>query len=228
MILLISLAAGLLAALLAAGYLQGAAETAPVLVANREIAPFAPLSPSLFAMEHWPVRAVPADALADPTSLSGRYARALILEGTVLRAGHLATATGAGGSLAARLTETGDPDTRALAIPIDHRTGVGLTVQPGDRVDIIAAVRVEREKAPAITFAKVIARAVPVLHRTEGELAGEATVVVQVSPAVAEEIAYAQLAGTITLATNPYQTDLDWPPTEGVTPDRFLERHAGR
>ncbi|MFZ5825163.1 MAG: Flp pilus assembly protein CpaB [Bacillota bacterium] len=226
-ILLLSLAAGLLAAMLAVGYLQGAAETAPVLVASQEIAPFTPLSPALFRVEHWPARAVPDDALTDASALTGRYARGLILQGTALRAGHLAAASGATGSLAARLTETGQPNTRALAIPVDDATGVGGTIQPGDRVDIIAAVRVEREKAPATTLAKVIARAVPVLHRTEGTDSGRTTVVVQVSPEAAEEIAYAQLAGTIYLATAPYGSDLG-PPTEGVTPDKFLERHTGR
>lgn len=228
MILLISLAAGLLAAMLAVGYLQGAAETATVLVANQEIAPFTPLTPALFTAQQWPARAVPADALTDRSALTGRYPRALILEGTALRAGHLATASGATGSLAARLTETGQPNTRAFAIPVDSATGVGGTVQPGDRVDIIAAVRVEREKAPATTFAKTIARAVPVLHRTEGQDSARSTVVVQVSPEVAEEVAYAQLAGTIYLATTPYGVDVNGPPTEGVTPDRFLERHTGR
>lgn len=227
-ILLLSIGAGLLAALLAISYLQGASERVRVLVANREIAPFTPLSPALFTVESWPAQAVPADALADELALNGRYARALILEGTVIRSGHLAAASGATGSLAAKLTETGLPGTRALAIPTDNSTGVGGTVQPGDRVDIIAAVKVEREKAPALTFAKVIARAVPVLHRTEGEDVGRATVVVQVTPQVAEEIAYAQLAGRIYLATNPYRIDEESPPTEGVTPDRFLERHAGR
>lgn len=228
LILLISLVAGLLAAMLAVGYLQGAAATATVLVANQEIAPFTPLAPALFTTQQWPAGAVPGDVLTDRSALLGRYTRALVLEGTALRAGHLAAASGVAGSLAARLTETGQPNTRALAIPVDNVTGVGGTVQPGDRVDIIAAVRVEREKAPATTFAKIIARAVPVLHRTEGQDSAQTTVVVQVSPEVAEEVAYAQLAGTIYLATTPYGVDVDGPPTEGVTPDKFLERHTGR
>ncbi|MFZ5816703.1 MAG: Flp pilus assembly protein CpaB [Bacillota bacterium] len=228
LILLISIAAGLLAAFLAVGYLQGVAETAVVLVANREIPPFTPLSPTMFTAERWPAPAVPADALQTPAALQGRYSRALILQGSAVRQGHLAGTAGAGGSLAARLTETGDPNSRALAIPVDNTTGVGGTVQPGDRVDIIAAVQVEREKAPAVTFSKIIARAVPVLHRTEGEDSAGATVVLQVTPAVAEEIAYVQLAGRIYLATNPYRIDESAPPTEGVTPEQFLERHAGR
>lgn len=227
MILMISMAAGLLAAVLAVSYLRGATETARVLVANQEIAPFTPLSPSHFTVKRLPVSAAPADAITDAAALTGRYPRALVLEGSVMRASHLAAASGSTGSLAARLTETGELSTRALAIPIDNVTGVGGTVQPGDRVDIIAAVQVEREKEPILTLSKVIARAVPVLHRTE-EDGARAAVVVQVTPTVAEEIAYAQLAGTIYLATNPYQIDESAPPTEGVTPEKFLERHGGR
>lgn len=226
--LMLSVAAGLLAALLAVSYLRGAAETADVLVATVEIAPFTPLSPTIFRVERWPARAVPSDALREPSAVAGRYARGLVLAGSVLRASHLADATGASGSLAARLTASGEPDARALAIPVDSGTGVGGTVQPGDRVDLIAAVRVERENGPPLTYAKIIARAVPVLYRTdEGEAAGS-TVVVQVTPAVAEEVAFAQLAGRIHLAVTPYTIDKSAPPTQGVTPDLFLERHAGR
>jgi pilus assembly protein CpaB len=228
LILLLSMGAGLLAALLAVGYLRGVEETQPVLVARQEIPPFTPLSPSLFRTERWPARAVPPDALTDLSTLAGRYARGLILEGAVMRAAYLATASGDAGSLAARLTEAGDPNARALAIPIDPTTGVGGTLQPGDRVDLIAAVKVEREKAPPVTIAKTIARAVPVLHRTAEAGSDKATVVLMVTDDVAEEIAYAQLAGTIYLATNPYQIDASAPPTEGVTPESFLKRHAGR
>ncbi len=225
-ILAVSIVAGLLAALLAVSFLRGVARMTTVLVATQEIAAFTALTPAMFTAQQMPSAAVPADAVLDPSALMGRYARTMLLPGTVIRQGHLASASGASGSLAAKLTETGIPGTRALAIPVDDATGVGGTIQPGDKVDIIAAVRIERQNGPATEFSKVIAKAVPVLHRTEGDGTTEGTVVVQVTPQQAEEIAYAQLAGTIYLATNPYRADEQPVETQGVTPDSFLQRHG--
>ncbi len=227
-ILIVSIIAGLLAALLSVSFLRGMARTTNVLVASQEIQPFTPLKPEMFTMQQLPGAAVPADAVTDIAQLRDRYARTLLLPGTPLRAGHLATSSGRAGSLAAILTETGKPGTRALAIPIDDATGVGGTLQVGDRVDIVAAVKVDRQNAPATQFSKIIARAVPVLHRTYEENSNRGTVVVQVSPAQAEEIAYAMIAGKIYLATNPYTTDTESEKTSGVTPDRFMERYIGR
>ncbi|HWI51361.1 MAG TPA: Flp pilus assembly protein CpaB [Symbiobacteriaceae bacterium] len=227
-ILVVSIVAGLIAALLSVSFLKGVARSTTVLVATQEIPAFTPLAASMFTVEQMPSSAVPADAVADVSALTGRYARTIILRGTVIRQGHLATSSGSTGSLAAKLTETGQAGMRALAIPVDNATGVGGTIQAGDKVDVIAAVRVERQNAPATILSKVIGKAIPVLHRTEAEGTSKATVVVMVTPSQAEEIAYAQLAGTIYLATNPYRVDLEAEKanTTGVTPDSFLQRYG--
>ncbi len=223
-ILAVSLLAGLLAAFLSVNFLRGVTRSTAVLVATRDVEAFTPLTPSLFKVEHLPSGAVPPDAVTDVASLNGRYARTLLLEGTVVRQGHLATSTGSKGSLAAKLTEAGQPGMRALAIAVDSATSVGGTVQAGDKVDIIAAVRLDRTGAPATTISKVIARAVPVLERTEGEGTGKGTVVVMLTASVAEAVAFAQLNGTVYLATNPYRTEgTERESTPGITPDNFLQ-----
>lgn len=228
-ILIVSIVAGLVAALLSVSFLRGVAGTGTVLVATREVQPFTPLTPEMFAAQQVPRAAVPADAVTQVSELSGRYARTLLLPGDSLRRAHLAVASGKAGSLAARLTETGMAGMRALAIPVDAATGVAGAIEPGDRVDIIAAVRIDRVGAPSTQFSKIIARAVPVLHRSmEEQATGQGTVVVQVSPAQAEEIAYAQIAGKIYLAITPYTADPQAQPTTGVTPDTFIQRHGGR
>jgi pilus assembly protein CpaB len=230
-ILVVSIVAGLIAALLSVSFLKGVARSTTVLVATQEIPAFTPLTPAMFAVQQLPSSAVPSDAVTDMSALTGRYARTIILKGTVIRQGHLATASGATGSLAAKLTETGQPGMRALAIPVDNATGVGGTVQAGDKVDVIAAVRVERQNGPATTISTIIGKAIPVLARTEADGTAKATIVVMVTPKQAEEIAYAQLAGTIYLATNPYRTDVEAEKannTTGVTPDSFLQQYGGR
>lgn len=228
MILAVSIVAGLMAAVLSVSFLRGITRSTTVLVANQEIAAFTPLSPNMFSIQQMPSSAVPADAVKDVSALTGRYARTMLLTGTVVRQGHMATASGNTGSLAAKLTETGMPGMRALAIPVDNATGVGGTIEAGDKVDIIAAVRIDRQNGPATTFSKIIANAVPVLHRTEADSSAKSTVVVMVTPQQAEEIAYSQLAGTIYLATNPYKVEAQAEKTTGVTPDIFMQRYTGR
>lgn len=221
-----SIACGLLAALLAVSFLQRQAKTTMVLVALEDIAPFTPLQVSQFAAQQWPMQVVPADAITDPAQLQGRFARTMMLAGTPVRSAHLAGATGAGGSLAAKLTEVNVPGMRAVAVAVDRAQGVAGTLQPGDRVDVIAAVRVERENGPATTFSKIIALAVPVLHKADGEQGGKQHVVLMVDPQQAEEIAYAQMAGTVMLATNPFIVEAQAPQTTGVTPDLFIRKHG--
>jgi pilus assembly protein CpaB len=227
-ILVVSVIAGLMAAFLSVQFLQGVSRSTTVLVAAHEIPAFTPLTPDMFRSEQLPSKAVPADAVRDAASLSGRYARTILLPGTVVRQGHMATASGSAGSLAAKLTETGAVGMRAIAIPIDNTTGVGGTIQAGDKIDVIAAIRVERQNSPVTTMSKTIATALPVLLRTETDGTSKATVVVMVTPQQAEDIAFAMISGSVYLATNPYRADAEPVKTNGVTPDSFMSRYSGR
>ena len=225
-ILVVSVVAGLLAAVLSVSFLRGVAGTVTVLVATQEIAPYTPLTPGMFAAQQMPGAAVPADAIKDPSALNGRFVRGLMLPGTVIRQGHLATASGGSGSLAAQLTDTGAPGMRAMAIPVDNATGVGGGVHPGDRIDIVAAVRVEQQNGPTVLYSKTIARNVPVLHRTESDGTSKSTVVVMVTAQQAEDIAFTQVAGTAYLTLAPYRAETEPAKTSGVTPDSFIKRHS--
>lgn len=227
-ILVVSIIAGLAAALLSVSFLRSAARTVTVLVAAREIPAFTALAPEMFSQRAVPLSAVPADAVTDSSALAGRYSRALVLQGSVMRQGYIAREAGQASSLAARLTETGVPGTRAFAIAVDNTTGVGGTVEAGDKVDIIAAVKLESEQGPGTILAKVIVAAAPVLFKTAPEGSSKATVIVQVTPAQAEEIAFAQVSGAVYLATNPYKADAAAQMTPGVTPDRFRQKYSGR
>lgn len=218
--------AGLLAAILAIRAIAGREVRTQVFVATKEIPAFAPLSPEQFQATAMPAYLAPADAVRDLKEIDGRFARGLLLEGTVLRQGHLATAR-APGAVAARLTEANLPGARALALQVDMATGVGGTIQAGDKVDVLAAVKVETGSGPAVPVAKVIARAVPVLHAVPPADSGrKGVVVLQVSPGLAEEIIFAEMAGGIHLELNPYHTDPRAAETPGMTPQRFLEKYG--
>ncbi|HLO02562.1 MAG TPA: Flp pilus assembly protein CpaB [Symbiobacteriaceae bacterium] len=226
LLLVISLIAGLVAAFLTVSVVRGATRLTSVIVATQEIQPYTAITAEMLTVKQLPASAVSADAIKDPAALVGRYTRSLVLPDAVLRTGYLATAAGNSGSVAAKLSETNVPGARAMAIAVDNATAVGGTLQVGDKVDVIAAVKVERQGAPTTTVSKVIAKGIPVLYTTPADTAAKATVVVQVTPSMAEEIAYAQTAGTVYLATNPYQTELTPIQTSGVTPDIFYQRYS--
>lgn len=227
MILVVSIIAGLLAALMSVSFLRGIAQTTTVYVATREIPAFTKLEPSMFTAQQVSASAVPADAVKDVGVLTGRFARTLLLQGDVIRQAHLATSSGNTGSLAAKLTESGRLDTRAVGIPVDAATGVGGMLQPGDMVDLIASFR-QDGNGPGVTYSKLFAQRVPVLHRTEADSSGKATVIVQVTPQQAEEIAHVQSLGKVTLALSPYKADAQPVTTPGTTSEGFVNRHSRR
>lgn len=219
---------GLLAAVLAVRAIAGREVRIQVYVAKQEIAAFAPLQPEQFELTQVPATLVPADAVKDLKEAEGRYARGLLLTGTVLRQGHLATAR-TPGAVTARLTEANLPGARALAINVDLAAGVGGTIQAGDKVDVIAAVKVDNgaDAGGATPLAKVVARAVPVLHSMPPNDSGrKGYVVLQVSPELAEEIIFTQMAGTVHLQLNPYNADARAAETKGMTPQRFVDKYG--
>lgn len=227
-ILVISLIAGLAAAFLSVNFLRGVARTTTVLVAKTQIQPYTELTPDMFAPKQMPISAVPEDAIRDAAQVSHHFSRTLLLPDSILRAGYLTSGSAQAGSIAAVISESGKPGTVALAIPVDNTTAAGGTIQPGDKVAIIAAVRIERANGPATQYSKTIVQGVPVIYKTDPEgAATKGTIVVQVTPQQAEDIAFAQLSGTIYLAVEPYKSDTDVS-TQGVTPDSFIQRFGGR
>lgn len=226
-ILAISVVAGLLAALLSVSFLKGVARSTTVMVATREIPAFTPLTADMFRPEQLPSSAVPADAVKDASTLTGRYAKTLILPGTVVRQGHLATASGNTGALSAQLAEAGATGMRAMAIPFDNATGVGGTIQAGDRIDVIAAVRLDRQSGSSTTMVSTIATGVPVMLRTNATgTATQETIVVMVTPQQAQDIAFALASGSVYLSAGSYRADAEPVKTTSVTPDSFAQRYG--
>lgn len=226
--LALAVVCGLLASLLSVNYLRDRQTTIEVVVMREEVAPFTELSTAMLSTATVPADALQGDELTSADEAKGRFSRTLLLSGTVLRRGHLAESGLA--SLTTRLTEAKEPDKRAFALPIDPATGVGGTLRPGDKVDIIAAVKMEQpgsEESQSVALAKVIARNIEVLHLAEPKEGSKGGVaVLKVSPALAEEIAFAYTAGSVWLASNPYETDLTAAETQGVTAEQFLAKYG--
>jgi len=228
-----ALAGALLCALLAAWlnlrFLEMQEEKVEVATLTREVQPFTAIPEDAVRLTAMPVDAVPADAITDPAALAGRYTRALLIPGTLLRQAHLVEAGGS--NLAARLAAEQAPDARAMALQVNEATGVAGTLREGDPVDVLVAISADtagaeaQGKVPEGTLSRVIAQRVPVLYVQRSDTGGPATVVLQVTPKTAEEIAFAQANGMIWLLTSPYQA-AESVATTGVDRQIFFERYG--
>lgn len=222
-----SVALAAIAAVVAVYSVRVATHLVPVVVAARDIDAYSEITPMSVRMEEVPAGAVTADTLRSLDEAAGKYARTAILAGTPVRKANLATA-GGHGLLAAQLTDMKAPEMRAFAIPYTPDTAVAGRITPGDRVDVVAAVRVESASG-TVSMAKIIAAGVEVLDVTQQSATADTkqTVVVAVTPAQAEDIAYALVAGSVRLALNPYNSDLTAATsTHGVTGATFLASHG--
>jgi len=232
----LALAGAFICALLAAWFnirfLEMQQERVEVLTVTQEVEPYTAVGPEMVRIAALPRDAVPADAVTDPAALAGRYTRALLVPGTVLREAHLVPAGGS--SLAARLAAAPSPDVRAMALRVDEATGVAGTLREGDPVDVLVAIHADVAeggeaaggRAAQGTLARVIAQRVPVLFVQRDDLGGPAAVVLQVTPRTAEEIAFAQANGMVWLLTSPYGAEGEPAATTGVDRQVFFERYG--
>lgn len=223
----------LLAAFMAAmghlSYLRGLERRQTVVVVSREIPAFQQVDEPSLKLVEVPVSAMTEGALTSLEAARGKYTRGLLVPGTVLRQDHLLEAVG--GTLASRLTQGGDARSRAMALKVTPDKGVANTLVPGDKVDVLVAFKVDGALGQGrTTVAKIIAQGIPVLHTTFEKAEGlaatgsrEGTVVLQVAPEVAEEIALAETGGAIWLLTTPYSADRIT--TEGVTVETFISKY---
>jgi pilus assembly protein CpaB len=199
-------------------------ESVTVPLAAIDIAPYQQITSTMIKTAEIPRLSLPKDALTKVDDILGRYTNATILAGETIRNARLASVSGQDSVLAAKLTALGKPDLRAFALPWESDTAVGGELVPGDRVDIIASVRMESQKG-TVGFGKIVGRNVLVLDLVK-PTQGKASLIVALTPKEIEDIAFALTSGTIRFALNPYDTDEQAAVTIGVTGEDWLIRHG--
>ncbi|MEW5932419.1 MAG: Flp pilus assembly protein CpaB [Bacillota bacterium] len=212
---------------------RGYSETVPAIVAARDIPPYTRLDPSMLKVEEVPLVGLPPDVFrlpgderpaTDTRQLAGQYTAVHVLKGDVIRTTHLAQVKGDRSLMSARLSALGRKDLRAFALPFDPQSAVGGEVRDGDRVDIVASVRIESPTG-TVGVGKVIARNVLVLKAVK-ESEGSGTLVLALTPSEIEDVAFALSSGRLMFALNPYETDEQAAVTPGVTGKAWLEKYG--
>jgi Flp pilus assembly protein CpaB len=121
--------------------------TRKVVVAAADLPAGWTIRPEDVALQEVPQRMVPADALANPDAAVGKTVRISRAKGDILRESVLGAPVVLG------------PDERAIGVKVSDASGLAGTLQPGDRVGVVAVV-LESDRA----FAKVTVEGLRVLY----------------------------------------------------------------
>ena len=210
LLLVVAIASGLLAALLAVRYLRSQAtpllEGRPVssgkaLVAIRDLPVGTVVADKDLRLIDWPGDAVPQGLMTDPRTVVGRGVLGPMRLNEPFLDSKLAP-TGTGGGMPVLIGE----GMRALSVAVDEVSDVSGFVTPGTRVDVLLTMPnpLDDKKEPitrsilqnisALASGQVIQRDV------EGKPIPVATVTLQVTPAQAETLALATNQGRIHMA----------------------------
>lgn len=190
----ISLAVALLSGASAYLIYLDATASVPVVVATRSLHAPLKVEPDMVSVVPVPAAAVHPEAVTDPASVVGRVLRRDVEAGEPLLATDVAPGEGAGLSLYLGGQQ------QAFFIPTRLEQGLGGAVEPGDRIDVIfvggegpgAVARTLLENLPVLQVRDEEGR-----RWEEGRPLG---VLVGVTPAEAERLAYALTYGRVFLA----------------------------
>ncbi len=195
--------------------------TGKVAVAATNISPGSRLSAQSVREETFPQSLIPADAAASFREVEGRVVNTALGKGEPILHTKLAP-KGAAAGLSGLLAE----NKRALTVRVDDVTGVAGFIHPGDRVDVLADLKVPKTED---NISKTILQNIPVL--TTGQIWEEQkgdrkpvvvnTVTLELSPGQSEVLTLASNNGKIRLALrNPGNKGED--ATSGITVSQLI------
>ena len=200
--------------------------TGKVAVAATNVSPGSQLSAQSVREETFPQSLIPADAAASFREVEGRVVKTSLGKGEPILRTKLAP-KGAAAGLSGLLGE----NKRALTVRVDDVTGVAGFIHPGDRVDVLADLKVPKSDD---NVSKTILQNIPVL--TTGQIWEEQkggdrkpvvvnTVTLELSPAQSEVLTLASNNGKIRLALrNPGNQGED--ATPGITVSQLITGHG--
>ncbi len=203
--------------------------TTKAVMVKETIDPFTRIGSAQVEIAHVPKAVVGDATLTTLEQASGRISRTYVPAGTILTHAHLSV-SGEGGLLAANITEQGDPQKRAYPIAIKGIDSLSGYLVKGDKVDIIAAMKLPVGTGGTTEpVSAIIGRSLEIIEIIYGKDSGSIEgVIVSLTPQQAQEVKFAQLSGSLTFALNPYESDIEASRTEPTTSNEFIEKYISR
>ncbi len=206
--MLVSLAAGLIAALLISRYLSRRPDrlatipTTKVAVAAVNLPTATLLAKESVDFVEWPKSVTPDGSFADRAQLAGRVTNGPLVKGEPILAAKLAP-PGARQGMAAVIPD----NMRAMTVPVNEVVGVAGFIHPGDFVDVLTTMQTPLNgKSGEMEFrAKVVLQNIKVLAVGEDLMADESkpvkvpVVTLLVTPEESERLALASTQGKLQL-----------------------------
>jgi len=223
--LVLAVALALAAAFSAVRVIRSFNETTQVVVAARDIAPYTAVVKDDIKVVDYPSAAVPPDAVRDPKAIVGKFLKSPVLVGEPVRMARIADTQADKSLMSARVSELGRADVRAFALPWDPQAAVGGDITEGDRVDVVASVKIDSGTG-SIGVGKIVARNVLVLKVFKPSGNDKGSLVVALTPPQIEDIAFALTSGQLRYALNPFNTDERAADTPGVTGSSWLVKYG--
>lgn len=219
-----------LVAALAAGFLgmqtiERFTTALPVVVAKTEIPAYIPITQEMLTIENIPKAAIKKGMFADVQTVVGKVAKTSIPAGYPVSQAFFAI-EGPGSLLTTQISQFKDPKLRATLIKMDSVMAMDGKVVPGDRVDVIGAMKLPIGGIQQ-PVSQTIGVQVPVLSLT-GEPGKPSGIIVGLTPQQAQDIAFAEVSGQIKITLNPYQPDTEAANTTPTTSDSFVSKYIAK
>ena len=195
--------------------------TAPVVIAQKDMAEGEAIDRSLVVVAEWPVHTIPAAAFTSIDSVVGRVARMPVFKGEVLVPGRLAP-DGTGPGLAVKIAQ----GKRALSFRINDVSGIAGLIQPNSRVDIVVVMDgAKGEGRIAKLFMenmRVLAIGAAPQPSEDGRPINGTVATVEVTPKEGEQLALVTTQGQIQLMLRGYG-DPETSATPGTTTAQIVQ-----
>lgn len=194
----------------------------PVVVAKQEIPAYTPITQEMLTVENIPKAAIKKGMFKDPQGVVGKVAKTAIPEGFPVSNSFFAV-EGPGSLLTTQISQFKDPKLRATSVKVDEVNGLGGKIVPGDRVDVIGNMKLPIGGIQQ-PVSQTIGVQVPVLS-VIGDPNKPSAVVLALTPQQAQDVGFAETAGSIKLSLNPYQPDVEVAKTTPTTSESFIAKY---
>jgi len=190
-----------------------------LVVAKVDIQPHTKITAEMVDVQQYARGLVKKGMLGKPQGVTGSINRTYIPAGTPIYSQQLAMP--GDNTLTTQLSEMNIPEYRAKSLPVDAIFGLNGRLSPGDRVDLIGAMRVPlqgQQTLIAHTFAKNVE-----IIELMGDPPDMRGIIVAVNPQQAQDMDFViNNGGKVGIALRPYEAaDMV---TEPTTPESFMAK----
>jgi pilus assembly protein CpaB len=216
-VLVLAVLAGLIAVALAARWMnERAGQSAPLVVASRDIDLGTQIDATALSIISWPAGVLPEGAFRDPKELEGRVLKTAMARGEPILESRLAP-KGTKGGLSAVI----GAGKRAITVRVNEVVGVAGFALPGSFVDVMVHTTLDDKHRNASAISKIVLERILVLavaqeaSRDDTKPKVVNAVTLEVTPEEAEMLDVARSVGNLSLVLR-NQIDKDPTKTTGM------------